>query len=128
MSEKGFTITVPVHIKRDRRARKVVRQGPEPDKPPDPTPRIARLLALAHKWESMVRAGKIHDYAQIARLTRLTRGRVAQICSLTLLAPPLQAVILRSDSSPPSARDVRRIAKLVGWPEQLKASRILRST
>ena len=37
----------------------------------DPVPRIARLLALAHKWEGMVRRGEVKDYAEIARRMEL---------------------------------------------------------
>ena len=90
MSEKGVRVEYEVHLKRDRRARKVVRQGPPPAPPPDAVPRIARLLALAWKWEGMVRRGEVKDYAQIAKLTGLTRMRVKKIIGMTLLAPAIQ--------------------------------------
>jgi hypothetical protein len=96
MSDKGVRVEYEVHFRRDRRARKVVRRGPPPATPAEAVPRIARLLALAHKWESMVRRGEVKDYAEIARLMELTRGRVAQICNFTLLAPDLQESILTS--------------------------------
>ena len=35
--------------------------------------RSARLLALAHKWEGMVRRGEVKDYAEIASATFLCR-------------------------------------------------------
>ena len=90
MSERGVRVEYEIHFKRDRRARKVVRQGPPPAPPSENVPRIARLLALAHKWERMVRRGEVKDYAEIARVTGLTRGRVTQIVALVLLAPDLQ--------------------------------------
>ena len=31
-------------------------------------PKVARLLALTHKWEGMVRQGEVKDYAEIARM------------------------------------------------------------
>jgi hypothetical protein len=50
---------------------------------PDPqerTPRIARLLALAHKLDAMVRSSEITDYAKLTRAqtkrqNRATEGR-----------------------------------------------------
>ena len=59
MSQKGLVVefTVPRPQKRPNK--------PSPAK--DPVPRIARLLALAHKWEGMVQRGEVKDYAEIAR-------------------------------------------------------------
>ena len=34
-------------------------------------PRLARLLALAHKLEGVVRSGKVKDYAELARRKRI---------------------------------------------------------
>ena len=92
MSEKGFRVEIPVHIKRDRRARKMLAPG-EPPKDSESVPRIARLLALAWRWEGVVRRGET-DYAQIAREHRLSRAMVSQICSLTLLPADIQNHIL----------------------------------
>jgi DNA-binding transcriptional regulator YdaS (Cro superfamily) len=68
---------------------------------PGRTPRVARLLALAHEIERRIRAGELDDLAHAARLLGLTRARVTQIVSLTLLAPALQAEIL---ATPPATR------------------------
>ena len=38
-------------------------------------PRIARLMALAIRFEGLLRAGTIRDYVQLARLGRVTRAR-----------------------------------------------------
>ena len=92
MSDKGFRIEIPVHIKRDRRARKVLATG-ETSKDKESVPRIARLLALAHKWEGMVRRGET-NCGQIARKHGLSNARVSQVCGLTLLAPAIQKSIL----------------------------------
>ena len=117
MSDKGFRLEIPVHIKRDRRARKVLAHGDMP-KGDDSVSRIARLLALAHKWEGMVRRGEVEDYVEIAERSRLTRGRVTQICNLVLLAPTLQEAILEPDKAPLLARETRRLAGLVAWHGQ----------
>ena len=91
MSEKGFRVEIPVHIKRDRGTQKVLTKG-EAVKVQDSVPRIARLLALAHKWEGMVRRGD--GYAELARRHGISKARVSQICSMVLLAPRMQERLL----------------------------------
>ncbi len=98
MSEKGFRVEIPVHIKRDRLAWKVLAEREAP-KSGDSVPRIARLLALAHKWEGLVRQGNVKNYAGIAKRIGMTKGRVAQVCSMVLLAPNIQETILNTNSS-----------------------------
>jgi hypothetical protein len=57
-------------------------------------PRIACLLALAHRFDELVRLGAVRDYAELARLGHVTRARVTQIMNLLNLAPDLQESIL----------------------------------
>ncbi len=57
-------------------------------------PRVARLVALAIRFEQLVRDGELGDYAQLARLGHVTRARLSQIMSLALLAPDIQEAIL----------------------------------
>ena len=87
MTRKG--LRVEFQLPSRRKAKEV---PPAPVK--DPMPRIARLLALAHKWEGMVRRGEVESYAEMARLTELTPARVTQICNLTLLSPEIQDQLL----------------------------------
>ncbi len=124
MSEKGFRIEIPVHIKRDRRARKVITKGGAPEVQQS-VPRIARLLALAHKWEGMVRRGEFGGYIEIARLTGLTKGRVTQICCLTLVAPAIQEGILNPSitSETVTPCQLRMLSSLPTWSEQPSAPR-----
>lgn len=84
MSQKG--LRVEFQLPSQRQAKET---PPAPIK--NPVPRIARLLALAHKWEGMVRRGEVESYAEMARLTELTPARVTQICNLTLLSTALRA-------------------------------------
>jgi len=119
MSDKGVRVEYEVHFKRDRRARKVVRQGPPPAVTPEPVPRVARLLALAHKWEGMVRRGEVNGYAEIARRMRLTRARVTQICDLVLLAPGIQDRILSPEAEATlSPRHLRIVGGHPRWAVQ----------
>jgi hypothetical protein len=57
-------------------------------------PRLARMLALAHKLEGVVRAGQVKDYAELARLAHVSPARIGQIVMLGQLAPSIQEQIL----------------------------------
>ncbi len=98
MSEKGFRVEIPVHIKRDQRARRVLAKGQVPQANRSVS-RVARLLALAHKWEGMVRRGEV-SCGEIARRHGLSSARVSQICGLVLLCPELQESILEERKVP----------------------------
>ena len=52
-----------------------------------PIPRIARLMALAIRFQRLVREETIRDYAELARRGRVTRARMTQIMKLLHLAP-----------------------------------------
>jgi len=122
MSEKGFRVEIPVHIKRDRRARKVLGQGETP-KDDESVPRMARLLALAHKWEGMVRRGDVNDYAEVARLNGLTKGRVAQVCCLALIAPDIQERLLNGGYICLQTVHLRQVGRQVVWQKQRETIR-----
>lgn len=81
---------------------------------------VARLLALAHHFDHLIAQGVVQDYAEIARLSQLSRARVAQIMTLKFLAPAIQEEIAWLPNSRGKDRvlekDVRRIALL---PRQL---------
>jgi hypothetical protein len=57
-------------------------------------PRIARLLALAIRFDRLLRAEELRDYAELARLGHVTRARMTQIMKLLNLAPDIQEQIL----------------------------------
>lgn len=89
----------------------------------DRIPRITRLLVHGHYFEKLVREGVVKDYAEIARLTGLSRARVAQITNLTLLAPDIQELILKicpsqkwHDSN--SEHNLRTLVIEMDWREQ----------
>jgi hypothetical protein len=89
-------------------------------------PRIARLLALAIRMEILVREQKVRDYADAARLGRVTRARMTQIMKLRNLAPDIQEQILfLSAATAINERKLRPVAQLVGWEEQRRLFREL---
>ena len=82
-------------------------------------PRIARLMALAIRFDGLLREETIRDYAELARLGRVTRARMTQIMKLLDLAPDIQEQIL---FLPPvtslNERNLRPIVSRIDWREQ----------
>jgi hypothetical protein len=82
-------------------------------------PRIARLMALAIRFEGLLREGKIRDYAELARLGRVTRARITQIMRLRHLASDIQEQILFLPSiTCLNERNLRCIVRSINWEEQ----------
>ena len=82
-------------------------------------PRIVCLLALAHRFDELVRSGTVKDYAELARLGHVTRARVTQIMNLLNLAPEIQERLLWLPSECEiTERELRRIAREVRWDRQ----------
>ena len=89
--------------------------------PPVPRiPRVARLMALAIKFQDMVDRGEVRDYADLARLGRVTRARMSQVMNLLLLAPEIQEGLLLPSPGclPPTERQLRSVARHVLWSIQ----------
>ncbi len=98
--------------------------GPR-DIEPGNVPRITRLMALAIKFDGIVRRGEVRDYADLARLGYVTRARITQIMNLLNLAPDIQEEILFlprtvKGRDPIRERDVRPIAAVPHWNRQRK--------
>ncbi len=92
----ALTIEREVHFAAQQRGRKVLRPGPAPAPAVDPgrVARVSRLMALAIRFEGLLRAGVVRDYAELARLGHVTRARVSQVMNLLSLAPDLQEAVL----------------------------------
>ena len=104
-----------------KRGRKSIVHPPLPDaEAAGPAiPRIARLMALAIRFEGMLRDETIQDYAELGRLGQVTRARITQIMKLRHLAPDIQEQIL---FLPPlkglNERNLRPIVSRIDWSEQ----------
>src|SRR5947209_1943089 len=84
-----------------------------------PIPRIARLMALAIRFEGLVREQRLRDYAELARLGSVTRGRMTQIMQLLHLAPDIQEQLLFLAETPGlNERNLRAILSCIDWSEQ----------
>jgi hypothetical protein len=96
----------------------LVEPTPEPQGRP---PRIARLVALAHKLDALVRSGAITSYTELARLGHISPARLTQIMVLLHLAPPIQEYILflpAADARLIPELDLRKIAREPRWDRQ----------
>jgi hypothetical protein len=93
---------------------------PEQDSPP---PRIARLMALAHKLDALVRSGAISSYGELARLGHISPARLTQIMVLLHLAPSIQEYLLFlsvADARFVTELGLRKIAREPRWDRQRK--------
>jgi hypothetical protein len=67
----------------------------EPPQPPSGRlPRITRLMALAIRFDQMLRQKEVKDYAELASLGQVSRARITQIMHLLGLAPDIQEALL----------------------------------
>ena len=57
-------------------------------------PRIAQLVALARRMQSMLESRQVESFQQLAELGRISQPRMTQIVSLLLLAPDIQEELL----------------------------------
>ena len=89
----------------------------------DRVPRITRLLALALKFEEMIRSGVVGNYTVMAQLGQVSRSRVTQVTNLLNLAPDIQEEILflrpeEAERLRISELSVRKLSAILEWGEQ----------
>jgi hypothetical protein len=125
MSQR-LTIEREVHFDRGGNgARKVLADGPLTQIPAEPgrVPLVSRLMALALRFDGLVRSGAVRDYAELARLGHVTRARVSQIMNLLNLAPDIQEALLflprtTRGRDPVILRDLQPFATVCDWLKQ----------
>jgi hypothetical protein len=86
-------------------------------------PRIARLLALAHRLDNLLRHQTVPNYAALARLGHVSRARICQITNLLHLAPDIQEAILFlpvtvRGRDPIRLRQLQALTQVLEWSEQ----------
>jgi hypothetical protein len=125
----GLTLewNLEVHGRRGKPRAPVTAPAP----PVGKLPRITRLMALAIKFNGMLREGIVTGYADLARLGFVTRARMTQIMNLLNLAPDIQEEILllppRAEGRETIAeRSLRPLVRIVSWARQRKMWRKLR--
>jgi hypothetical protein len=123
---KPVTIECDLHVCRGPKGRHKLGNGvvvSAEELEPGRVPRVARLMALAIRFEHLVRTGQVASYSHLARLGRVTRARISQIMNLLLLAPDIQEQVLslprvRHGRDPVQMRHLQPIALEWDWVEQ----------
>jgi len=98
---------------------------------PGRVPRVARLMALAIKYDGLLKNGVVADLSELARLCQVTQPRMTQIMNLLHLAPDIQEQILDLPAVPKgrdpiTERALRPIAAEPSWTRQRSAWRAAR--
>ena len=132
----GMVIEREIAFTRGRRSRKQIIPASEAaatEQPVGRVPRIARLVALALRFDQLVCDGEVTNFAEIARVGHVTRARVTQIMNLLNLAPDIIDDILHlplvtrgKDSI--SEHDLRPIAAELIWTKQRAMWRDVKDT
>ena len=129
-----LTIECPVHFRGrgpgSRQSVPAAAAQPSSAAPPARVPRIARLMALALRFDELIRTGEVADYAELARLGRVSRARVTQVMNLLVLAPAIQEELLflsgiERGRDPIHLRQLQPIARIRDWRRQRRAWREL---
>jgi len=119
-----FTVECSVHLAgRGRGSRKRPPSVRNSGAAAGRVPRVPRLMALAIRFEQLIRAGEVTGYAELATLGHVTRARISQIMSLQCLAPDIQEEVLFLPRTPKGRdpiqlRDLLPIARIVSWRQQ----------
>ncbi len=121
-------LRIGFHICHGRKSRKEFRDGESSAAPGGRVPRVAKLMALAIRFEQLVHDGVVVDYAELARLGHVTRARLTQIMNLLCLAPDLQEEILflpatESGRDTVTEKQLRPIASVHNWRKQRRMYR-----
>jgi hypothetical protein len=88
-------------------------------------PRVSRLMALAIRFDGLIRHGQIRGFADLARLGYVSRARITQIMNLLNLSPDIQENILflpktTKDRDPIREKNLRAIVAEPHWSRQRK--------
>jgi hypothetical protein len=118
-----ITIERKVHFGHGGRSRKELRDGEAKAVATGRVPRVSRIMALAIRFDGLIRDGVVKDQAELARLGHVSRARLTQIMDLLCLAPDIQEAVLyllyiarRND--PIREHQLRSIAALKDWRKQ----------
>lgn len=116
-----ITIQRKLKFAKGRSDRKVHRRETAP--PVARVPRVARLMALAIRFDQMLRDGEVADYAELARIGHVSRARVTQVMNLLALAPDIQEEVLflpatERGRAKTTERHLRSLAAMADWRQQ----------
>jgi hypothetical protein len=105
------------------RKRIVPKPAPVKRAPTGKTARISKLMALAIRFEGLIRDGQVTDQSELARLAHVTQPRMTQIMNLLYLAPDLQNELMKLTPAagrhqPVNEKSLRPIVAEIDWGKQ----------
>jgi hypothetical protein len=121
------TVIRQVHFSVQRKSKRM-RVGMPPERAPirpGRIPRISKLMALAIKFDGLLREGTISNLTELAELSQVTQPRMTQIMNLLHLSPAIQEEILflpevERGRDQITERDLRPLVQIMSWTEQRK--------
>lgn len=120
------TVTRQIHFAiKGNRKRAFADPAPQPIEPQGRTQRVAKLMALAIRFDRLLKEGTVASQSELARLAHVTQPRMTQIMNLLHLAPDIQEGILHlppvaAGRDPITEKMLRPVAALVTWQHQRK--------
>jgi hypothetical protein len=128
----GIQFRTNVTFKLGHKGRKRLVAGPAPSATvvAGRVPHIAKLMALAIRFDRLVREGAVRDQAELARLGHVSRARVTQVMNLLQLSPSIQEALLflprvERGKDPIQERHLRPIVAVADWRKQRRMWREL---
>lgn len=126
-----ITIQRKIHFQHGRRGCKQLREGEAAARSSGRVPRVSRLMALAIRFDRLIREGVVADQAELACLGHVTRARLTQIMNLLCLAPDIQEALLflqktEHGRDEVTEKQIRPIVSQVVWIAQRRMWRSLR--
>jgi hypothetical protein len=122
---RTVTLHYPVHVRFPRQQRELCCGTSKPtlSSSPGRIPRLARLMALAIRLETLLQEGIVANQAELARLGHVTPARLTQILSLRQLAPDIQEEVLflpptQQGRAALTERQIRPLLGTLRWSEQ----------
>jgi len=118
------TVTRQVHFAvKGRLKRALPGAAPAPTESQGRVLRVSKLMALAIRFDELLKKGVVANQSELARLAHVTQPRMTQIMNLLHLAPDIQEEILFlppviKGRDPITERDLRPITREVAWQRQ----------
>lgn len=119
-----MTVTRQIHFAvKGNRKRAIAGPAPEKTAPQSRIPRISKLMALAIRFDQLLKDGVVANQSELARLAHVTQPRMTQIMNLRNLAPDIQEKILflpivERGRDPIHERMMRNLTHAMMWREQ----------
>ena len=128
-----MTVTTPVFFARGNKGRRRIVDKPPPTQvvPEGRIPRISKLVALALRFDELIRSGRCPTLAELAELTMVTQPRITQVMNLLHLAPDILEELLLlprvlAGRDPIHEKMLRRICGEVSFSRQRRQWEILK--